>query len=190
MPDIFQTSVEAALAKLPYPTPAGRVSPTLTPIHLGFPGGSHEVASAWIYQRAATNLEMVFRFYTNFTPHDLICKVVAAGKYPQSGEGASVQFNAARCVQARGSARQLVHSGETTVKTRLARPRLVETLERVCPREMDLAGIKNGSSKSWPVTIGSTNDIPALLDRVFVFAFCIEQAKRHLRSEPALPSML
>jgi len=41
----------------------------------------------------------------------------------------------------------------------------------------------------WPFRIGSTQDIAELLDTLFVYAYCIEQAKRHLREVTLLPEL-
>ena len=188
MGERFRAAVEQALRTLPILTPAGRVAPSTVDVHMGYPGGSHDIEPAWVYERAGTTLEMAFRFYENFTPNDLICKVVVAGEYPQSGEGASVQFNSDRCVVASELAHTLVHHGEVTVRTRVTRTMLVRAIEEICPREMDLAGIKNSNPSSWPVRIGTSADVPGLLDNLFVFAYCIEQAKRRLRNESPLPT--
>ncbi|MCE9575756.1 MAG: hypothetical protein K8W52_21580 [Deltaproteobacteria bacterium] len=159
-------------------------------MRMGYPGGGHAVDPAWVFAHSGTGLEMVFQFFSNFTEHDLICKVVEAGEYPVSGEGASVQFNAGRCVEPRGDEFALVHHGEVTVGQRVSRQNLVASLSAVCPDAMALAGIIDADPGSWPVTIGATTDVAELIDRLFVFAYCIEQAKRHLREEPALRALL
>jgi hypothetical protein len=185
----FRQAVEAALATLPFTTPAGRIAPRRVPVYMGYPGGNHEIQPAWIYERANTSLEMALNFYSNFSPTDLICKVIPAGEYPQHGEGASVQFNGNHCVIPDGVQQCLVHQGKFTLRAGIARSTIVATLQQICPEEMHLAGISDGPL-SWPLHIGSTAEIPALLDRIFVFAYCIEQAKRHLREEALLPRLV
>lgn len=53
---------------------------------------------------------------------------------------------------------------------------------------MDFTDIKNSNPTSWPVRIGTSADVPGLLNHQSVFAYCVEQAKRRLRNESPLPT--
>ena len=132
---------------------------------------------------------MLFAFYQNFTPNDLICKVLAAGQDVRPGEGASIQFNADRCVRAAGrKAWGLAHHGRVTAGETISRDRLVHPIAGVVPAARQLLGDLTLKS-AWPVTLGRTSDPAAMLDRLFVYAYCVEQGKRSIRSEKLLPSL-
>lgn len=138
------------------------------------------MSQLWRYLPHQGDLEMYFGFYDNFTPDDIICKVFSSWKELYRGMGASVQFNAGRCM----TVSCLCHHGDVTVGKRISRSHLVSLIQTICPREMGMAGILG----SWPVTIGDTTNIPRLIDQLFVYAYCIEQAKRYIRGEaPMLP---
>jgi hypothetical protein len=155
-------------------------------VFMGSRYGSHSVPPAWLYKHSKGQVEMVFQFYQNFSEYDLICKVSATGNYPTSGEGASVQFNSSHCISGSLSQAELSHHGRVTVGTPVSRNELANLMSIACPGAMQALGISWGSG-SWPVSLGHTGDIPALLDRVFLYAYCVEQAKRTIRSEQILP---
>jgi len=152
---------------------------------MGHPCGEHEIPPLWVYSRAGNSLEMVFGFYHNFTPDDLICKVIPAGEYPLKGEGASLQFNGDLCTEHVSDAIVLQHSGRITVRSAIKRDDLLASVERDNKNIMQNAGFTG----VWPVRIGSTAAIPALLDRLFLYTYCIEQAKRSFRGKPMLSTI-
>ena len=184
----FRRTVERALASRPLRTPLGSVREPLEDVLLGSPSGRHNVPSAWVYQRDKSVLEMVLQFYGNFTSHDLICKVVRASEYPKGGEGASVQFNSNHCVRNEAQHAALIHRGRVTIHSSLARSVLVDAMRHTCPTEMKSAGIRTDRG-AWPCRIGSSANVPALLDSIFLYAYCIEQAKRCLRAEDPFPPL-
>lgn len=183
----MRKAVEAGLSRRPFVTPAGDVLPDLKSVKMGSPSGAHEVPPAWVYKRRNGALEMVFQFYWNFTKDDLICKVVEAGQYPENYQGASVQFNANESVRVEGGAAVLFHHGRVTLRHGISRDRLLEAMHAVCPRATDLASIH--STESWPLRIGSSDDLPKLIDSIFLYAYCLEQGKRHLSGLPLLDDL-
>jgi hypothetical protein len=189
MGEQFRAGFESGLRNLPLETPLGRVLAQRVAINMGYPGGSHEEVAARHYVSSDKRLAMLFGFYSNFTPHDLICKVVPAGTYPEIGDGASVQFNSDRCVREVNGAWTLVHHGDVTVGTRIARATLVDHMLRRAGHVMAMLGVPNEEAIVWPLTLGSLADLSSLIDRVFCYAYCVEQAKRELRSEVPLPEL-
>ncbi|MCI0563448.1 MAG: hypothetical protein MN733_33655 [Nitrososphaera sp.] len=187
VPEQFRYEVSEALVMRPYKTSYGKVVETMVPITMGYPGDFHNVPPAWVYQHDASGLEMVFQFHRNFTDHDLICKVVHPGQYPASGEGASIQFNSDYCIRSVPPYCELVHHGRITVKRAIPRVRLINLMSRACPDAMLKVGISANFNNAWPISIGVTGDISSLLDRLFLYAYCVEQAKRTIRQETPLP---
>lgn len=180
---IFRRCLEDALEKLPFQTKSGQVDKGRPDFpHLGSPGGSHSIDRFLCYIRNGTNLQMYFSFYKNFSDDDLLCKVFSSWGDLYSGMGASVQFNAHRCVDGKGTIAYLRHDGRVTIKKPILRSKLISHIEAICPQEMKLARI----SGEWPVMIGTTTNIPDLINNIFVYAHCIEQAKRIIRSEGPL----
>lgn len=112
----FKASVQQWLKRRPRRTANGVVSNRFRSAEFGAArGGRHEPLQCWVYQRSGSGLEMLFAFYQNFTPYDLICKVLADGSSLQPGEGASIQFNSDRCVRALGRGTwSLSHHGRVT----------------------------------------------------------------------------
>ena len=183
----FRESVTNYLRQRPLVTRLGQVISELEATEFGYPGGSHGSVDCWIYHRSGTRLEMLFGFYSNFTPHDLICKVMEVDGQLEPGEGASIQFNSNRCVHLSPSGPLVLrHHGQVTVKRAIARSALVATVRRVALTEWD-----NLISRKlpWPLEIGSLQDMQELLDDLFMYTYCIEQAKRHLRGLVLLPKI-
>lgn len=111
----LRACVQQWLSLPPRQTPHGVIGRQLRSAEFGSKGGGHGELHCWVYQRRDTDLEMLFAFYDNFTPDDLICKVVDAGAGVRPGEGASIQFNADRCVRSVGyRAWELTHHGRVT----------------------------------------------------------------------------
>lgn len=186
--ETFRAQFEAALARRPFDTPRGHVPADLIDVFFGAPSRSHSVPPAWLYQRSGSDVEMVFQFYSNFTDHDLICKVVEAGGYPTAGEGASLQFNGRTSFRADGDSIAMRHRGLVTVGAQLSRRHLVELMSASCPAAMGALEI-GAEAAAWPIELGTLRNIPSLIDRLFLYAYCIEQAKRSHRGDALLPAV-
>lgn len=169
----FRRALERGLARLPQ-----------VDVRFGCPEGTHGDITAAVHRDPGSGLELVVGFIELFTPDDVICKVVPPGDYPRKSEGASIQLNAERCLVAEDRTVKLVHHGRVAAGGTISRARLCEVMSELCPDEMVRAGIAD--EDSWPITLGSTADIPALLERLFVYAYCIEQVKRFKRDQPPL----
>lgn len=172
------------LSQLPFSTPRGIVKRTRRGAHFGTPRGGHDPLDCWVYSAHESALELMFAFYSNFSPNDLICKIVLADQAPTDGEGATLQFNGNETVEDDGVNQILRHHGLVTVGTRIARADLLEQIG-LHAREANIAlgGIE------FPLFCGSTADIGTLLDRLFFYSYAVEQAKRSFRYEPALPAL-
>lgn len=187
MRERFRSAIEQQLARS-LTTPLGSIARDRVPVRMGSPGGTHGDLSLWVYARSGTLLEMVVGFFELFTPDDVICKVVPAGEYPRSDEGASLQLNADRCLFDKDDDIALVHHGRVSASGSISRARLIEVMTELCPDEMRTAGII--SEASWPLELGRLGDLPALFDRLFLYAYCIEQAKRWKRQQPPLSRLV
>ena len=179
----FRKKIESTLNKRPIKTANGNISKNLIDASMGCPMGGHEIEPLWLYQPKNADVEMLFGFYPNFTPNDLICKIVPPGEYPKAQEGASVQFNADRCIQYRGGDYVLEHHGRITIRYAIARDKLMSAIETICPAAMKKARIGG----VWPVEIGTASDVSKFADQLFMYAYCVEQGKRQLRGETPLP---
>lgn len=147
--------------------------------------GGHGPLDCFVYERLGTSLEMLFAFYPNFTDNDLICKVVARGEAPDT-KGASIQFNGGRSVVPHPSDDlELRHAGSVTVGSAIKRAKLAELINRHASSVLSRFGDFDAAT-SWPFRIGTVGDFDALLDRLFDYAFAIEQAKRIVRGEALL----
>lgn len=183
----FRAAIEVALDARPLGTPEGVVRGARRIASFGSPGGMHDSVDAWVYERRGSPLVMWFGFYSNFTPNDLICKVMRAGDTPEPGVGASIQFNGDECVAfGRSSGYALTHHGRVTVGTAVSRQRLAEAMRSADESAAADLGIA-GDTTWWPIRIGETDQIGPLLDRLFRYAYLVEQAKRELREEAPLP---
>lgn len=182
----FRGIVTAWASSAAQTTPAGRLVGTQQNINFGFPAGGHGDIPCWTYAPRGAALVMHFGFYSNFTPDDLICKVSTSADSFRRGIGASLQFNSGLSVEA--DPLRLVHSGRVTVRTSVARATLLDEMEKTAPHAVRTLGI-NGVD-AWPIEIGRTSDLPTMLDRLFLYAYAIEQAKRSIRREAILPPLL
>lgn len=180
----FRANVTLTLSQLPFRTPRGVVQRTRRGAHFGTPRGGHDPLDCWVYSAYESDLELMFAFYSNFSPDDLICKIVLADQVPMDGEGATLQFNGNENVEDDGVDQILRHHGLVTVGRRIARADLLERIG-VHASEADaaLGGIE------FPLFCGSTADVGSLLDRLFLYSYAIEQAKRSFRQESALPAL-
>ena len=183
----FRAAIERRLAR-GLRTPLGTIARDRVPVRMGSPGGTHGDLTLWVYARTGTALEMVVGFFQLFTPDDVICKVVPAGAYPRADEGASLQLNADRCLSWRDGQIVLGHHGRVSAGGSISRARLVGVMTELCPEEMRAAGI--ASELSWPLELGRLDDLPALFDRLFLYAYCIEQAKRFKRDQSPLARLV
>lgn len=184
----FRAVMERALDARPHRTPRGILLAGTRVARFGTRTGAHEPTMCWVYERRGTDLELWFGFYENFTENDLICKVVAKGSVPD-GEGASIQFNGSESVEPhRVGGFAFRHNGNVTVGQRVSRADLVQLIEETAPVEAAALGGFDAKS-SWPFRIGTTANLDSLLDRLFEYAFVIEQAKRARRGEPPLSAL-
>lgn len=183
----FREALTSWLDKPTRTTTDGKILHDMRDLSFGYRGGTHGQIRCWVYSSAVTTVEMCFAFYSNFTIDDLICKVLPVGASTRSGAGATIQFNGDNCMKDLGTGGIfLCHDGLVTVGTRISRNDLVGLITTSALEALArLGGLppKGG----WPLRLGSTDDFPALVDRVFLYAYCIEQAKRFLRGEDALP---
>src|SRR5262249_25663340 len=95
--------------------------------------GSHGPAECWIYRPHSGGVEMLFGFYANFSPDDLICKVSAIGETVPKGAGASIQSNGDRSTMDEGGAVALIHGGRWTVSSGISRRDCVEAIHTAAP---------------------------------------------------------
>lgn len=187
----FRRSFQSFLEGRPITTSRGVVLPDSRPTQFGYPGGSHQPNSCCVYRRKSSNTDLLLDFYSNFSTDDLITKVVQAGKTPHKGAGASVQFNMFQCLsKSKDGEICLGHKGVITVKTAISRPALVSLLKEICPSALEHFCIGGDKPGSWPVVLGSTADLPSLLDNLFVYSYAIEQIKRQIRGEVPLPAVV
>jgi hypothetical protein len=179
---VFRKGLERWLA-LPRKTPLGEILREKVSNSFGTPSGSHQETLCWVYKRNNSLLRMDLAFYSNFTDDDLICKVSTDGI--NKGDGATIQFNSGRCVSEK---KGLTHHGNVTVRKRLKRTDLFQLIEQNAADGLDFITTLHGS-KSWPIILGSLNNIGELIDQIFAYAYCIEQAKRAHRKESPLPQI-
>ncbi len=183
----FQLNVANRLNSRPFISALGLVTPEIREIEFGFPGGSHDPADCWVYKRTGTSLEMLFGFYDNFTPNDLICKVIEIGEQIEPGTGGTIQFNSKLCVSLSSSGSlTLSHHGLVAVIRRICRHTLERAIKIVAETQWNI--LISGKSP-WPLEIGTTADISSMLDDLFQSAYCVEQAKRKIRQRPPLKVM-
>lgn len=181
----FRKEITNWLKRLPRPTVRGEVQRNRRLIRFGFPGGRHEEAECWEYRCSDEPLRMFFGFYENFTKYDLICRVVSVDEEIRPGSGATLQFNSDETVS--GVPPVLHHHGRITVRSAITRARLCELFHELAPTAALEFGI--AATTRWPVTIGSINNCSQLVDRLFLYAYGVEQAKRSLRGETGLPAL-
>lgn len=183
----FRADLTAYLASSPT-SARGAVLKKSRPVRFGYPGGNHRDSRVWVYRpRGVPHLEMVIGFFKNFTPDDLICKVIESGETITDGSGASIQFNANRCMTVNSGEVALQHTGEVTLGTRLARADLLDGLRARAPQAyLELGG--DTFFGSWPVLLGTVKAPGTLLDNLFLYAYGVEQVKRHRRGEGPLPA--
>lgn len=184
----FRARVTASLSVLPLRTARGSVLRERREANFGFPGGKHESIRCWVYRAHGSAVELLFGFYSNFTADDLLCKSMATGSSLPQGAGATIQFNADRCIDADGEILALHHSGAVTVGSGVGRRRLVEGIyDRAPEAAVALGGLD--VDHGWPFRVGSTGDIPELIDRLAIYAYAVEQAKRSIRGDSPLPRL-
>lgn len=183
--EAFRRILETALKSLPQKTALGSIVGTEI-LRLGAPSKTHDEASFWRFESARTSHVLHFGFVNNFTPHDLMSKVSVAKEMPRHGAGASIQFNGDEAIcQVEGGHLCLQHHGRVTVTHAIKRSDLIAQLAEVSPET--IAHFGGIDEQHWPLRLGTTADLPTLIDNVFVWSFGVEQAKRSLRNEPLLP---
>lgn len=151
----------------------------------GFPGGSHGQIECWLFKTFSNNLVMAFGFYANFTADDLFCKVGTLESIVAKGIGASIQFNGSKSISTENDNHfKLIHSGSITVGHSINRDKLAMLINEHCKYVATQFQITNKAS--WPLEIGSTKNINDFIDKLFLYSYAIEQAKRSLRNEKPL----
>lgn len=183
----FRSTIQRALARLPLQTPNGVVLDERRTANWGYRGGKHRPVDCWVYRPLGSSTEVLFGFQDNFSPHDLMCRAQDADEVQADGRGATLQLNGHNCVLTNGRGQMLIHSGSVTVGSAVKRARLLTLMEEHAPPAFD--ALFAAASKPWPIVLGTTADVPALLDRLALYAFAVEQAKRAIRGERPLPSM-
>lgn len=162
-------------------TPRGRIVPYDGDegVVLGTPGGPHTpVETPWLYEEAGSSRCLLFGFYSgrNGRGHDLICKVLPSLEGYRPKVGASLQLNAERTLEDDGDHVRLFHHGDVSRPCRIAHDLLAELIQEYAPREARALGVVF-SPGSWPLQLGSTRTPAHLLDRLFLYAWCIQAAK-------------
>ena len=131
---------------------------------------------------------MLLGFQKNFTPDDLFCKVIPIGEDLYEGAGASVQFNGDICTADEAGEVVLTHPGRVTVTSAVSRADLINAIRRVAPdADSALGGLD--PAHGWPLRLGDTANVSALPDRLFIYGYAVEQAKRSMRNESSLPAV-
>ena len=165
----FRRIFENAFSRLPFRTPRGVVARLRREAQFGTPHGPHEPTRCWVYSAYESPFELLFAFYSNFSPDDLICKVVIAQQTMPKGEGASLQFNGNKSVVDDGVHFILRHDGRVTIRSPIRRDELLSRIREYAPQaDIALGGIE------FPFVCGTTADVGALLDRLFLYSYAIE----------------
>lgn len=187
--DAFRATLTRAVASGVVRSEFGTVPGGSEYLRLGCPGGFHPPAPFWRLEAAQAPIVMYFGFVPNFTPADLMCKVVAQGEAVPDGAGASVQFNGDLSYRAVApGVWALCHHGRVTVRHSVSRARLLSALDEAAPGVSRFFG--GLDVRAWPLELGRTDGLPAMLDATLVWAYGLEQAKRSLRGEGLLPPLL
>lgn len=179
----FRKKLNEFLRNTPISTPEGEISRNRVDVQFGYHGGAHEPTRCWEYRRAGTQFRMLFSFYSNFSPDDLICIVLTNDEEPQPTAGATIQFNSYKCVD---DSLRLSHGGVITAGTKRSRQDLLDAITAhaaATGAQLGLTGIQD-----WPLELGSPADCAALLDQLFLYVYAVEQAKRFFRGKPLLPN--
>jgi len=167
----------------------GKISDEKIVINAGYPGGYHVPVTCWHYKHDNSNLSFAFGFYSNFTENDLMCLVGKEENIRARGIGASVQFNSDKSVKlsATNSDFDFYHGGNITVRYAVKREVVANLINELVP---DIAKkfLIHGK-ESWPVFIGSTNNMTEFIDNLFLYVYAIEQVKRKLRGKKLLPPL-
>ena len=184
----FRQLLEAALSIRPFQTDLGVVTAATRDIVFGSPAGAHEPARCWIYKPHGVPVMMVFGFYANFTPHDLITKVITPNAEFGTGIGASIQFNSDECITFEDGHFSLHHHGSVTVGHGRSRLALVTCIkEQASDADRMLGGLD--PAHGWPLNLGNTSHLGDLIDRLFLYSYAVEEAKRKWRGENLLPPL-
>lgn len=180
----FQRALEERLVKVPIRTAAGCVRAKTLGFSFGHPGGRHPDADVWAYERVGGVHGMLFGFAPYRGAMGLFALVYQTTLPPTPGAGASLQLRLEDDTLVDEPAGVVIrHAGGVTLgKGRVAQQQLVDLMQRAAPEAVTMIG--GVGTSSWPFRIGSSGDVPALLDSLFVYAFAIEQAKRLLSQSP------
>lgn len=176
----FARLMRTYLRRPPVETPEGLVAAELEKeFYFGTRMGPHESAHLWHYTRKTASHQMLFGFVPYGDDYGLFTAVGEAARTLRPGRGASLQLRVANpaCMSRRGGDLVLCHHGSVTKgRGSLGRARLAELVTSAAPEAAEHFG--DLTAGSWPIEIGSTADMASLLDRLFVYSFALEQAKR------------
>ena len=175
---IFRETLTAWLNDRPRNTPAGEI---LRDMQFGCRIGNHGPLSCWVYRNKCKPSEMWFAFYRNFTGDDFVCKVIPSGERIDPGEGATIQFNAKKCMNPTSSGSVgLFHNGVVTLKQTISRKNLLHAMRKSDPNCEQALG-RLYPDRGWPRCLGTLDDMEQLIDSMFLYAYYVEQAKGYLR---------
>ena len=178
----FKGHLSKWLRGIPRKTPRGKVLKTRETVHFGSPGGAHEPVLCWDYRPDNIPIKMLFGFFRNYTPWDIICKVLPVEDHVKPGTGATLQLNSENSLDEYASI--LSHSGLITVKTRIPRARLFSLICKLSPEVAE--ELKIDPKDTQQVTLGNVKHFSKLIDNLFSYACGVERSKSHLRNEPML----
>lgn len=160
-------------------TPLGRVEKYKEEVILGTPSGPHTpIALPWIYTENDSPRCMIFGFYKgrNGQGNDLICKALQDVNHFKAKVGASLQLNADRNLDDDGEYVRVSHHGVVTRGQTISRDLLAELIQSAAPEQARRLGTVFAPD-SWPFEIGSTRKISQLLDRLYLYVSCVQDAK-------------
>lgn len=164
----------------PYRTPNGMVLSKKEEANFGTPSGGHPPVDCWVYEYNDSLFRLLFGFYKK---NDFICKVVLSSEGKIHGQGASIQFSS-KSFKKQNRKIELYHEGRVTREGGLGTKLLCKLLALHATIAVSLLGHIN-----FPLFIGSTANIGHLIDRLFLYAYAIEQAKRGYKNTELLPSL-
>lgn len=195
MPINYDESVETLLAPLESfvvanpRTLAGEVIPEHVNASFATPGGSFPEATCRSYRHAALGLRMLIGTRVS-TSYALMIRVLGRREEQAPNSGATIQFGLGSFSTSKSRIPSLFHRGIVQV-VRNGHPGPVprqELLQTILTNWNEEAGWYR--LRDFKRAIGTTSGLATLLDRLFLYGYLVEQAKRHLRGQQALDRLL
>lgn len=181
--ELFQRAMTSALRR-GLSTRHGAVDADTRRLVFGSPSGAFAPVDVWTYMRVPSRHRMIFGFVPYAGDVALFCSVGVGPDAFRNGDGASVQINLARDhgLVREGRYIELRHRGSVTLgRGAVKREVLASLVNRAAPEAAAaLGGIR---ADAWPITVGATSSIADLFDRLFLYVFSLEQAKRLLSQQ-------